>query len=161
MRFARGFDPHRFSRVVRFGSSRRLFSWSVRFFPDQYYTTVSGYSKISELPSRSAHTCVSESLHVVDFQVGFGCRFPGKIVACYWFVIISLAETREGFILGADPKPFPPPMKLCREMVEGLRVLKCKRYARLTTVGGDAVILSRATATEILRMVQKQHTVFK
>eukprot|EP00392_Amoebophrya_sp_AT5.2_P002460 g2465.t1 len=25
-----------------------------------------------------------------------------------------------GFILGKDPKPFPPPMKLCREMVEGM-----------------------------------------
>lgn len=23
-----------------------------------------------------------------------------------------------GFILGRDPKPFPPPMKLCREMVD-------------------------------------------
>jgi len=22
-----------------------------------------------------------------------------------------------GFILGRDPKPFPPPMKLCKEMV--------------------------------------------
>jgi phosphatidylinositol 3-kinase len=25
-----------------------------------------------------------------------------------------------GYILGRDPKPFPPPMKLCREMVEGM-----------------------------------------
>lgn len=25
-----------------------------------------------------------------------------------------------GFILGRDPKPFPPPMKLCREMVEAM-----------------------------------------
>ncbi|CAD7925832.1 unnamed protein product [Amoebophrya sp. A25] len=25
-----------------------------------------------------------------------------------------------GFILGKDPKPFPPPMKLCREMVDGM-----------------------------------------
>lgn len=25
-----------------------------------------------------------------------------------------------GFILGDDPKPFPPPMKLCSEMIEGL-----------------------------------------
>merc|ERR550514_2423912 len=24
-----------------------------------------------------------------------------------------------GFILGKDPKPFPPPMRLCKEMVEG------------------------------------------
>ena len=25
-----------------------------------------------------------------------------------------------GYILGKDPKPFPPPMKLCKEMVEGM-----------------------------------------
>lgn len=25
-----------------------------------------------------------------------------------------------GFILGRDPKPFPPPMKLCKEMVEAM-----------------------------------------
>merc|ERR1711920_646974 len=25
-----------------------------------------------------------------------------------------------GFILGKDPKPFPPPMRLCKEMVEGM-----------------------------------------
>ena len=24
------------------------------------------------------------------------------------------------FILGRDPKPFPPPMKLCKEMVEAM-----------------------------------------
>lgn len=25
-----------------------------------------------------------------------------------------------GYILGRDPKPFPPPMKLCKEMVEAM-----------------------------------------
>eukprot|EP00882_Tetradesmus_deserticola_P026133 GHRQ01028773.1.p3 GENE.GHRQ01028773.1~~GHRQ01028773.1.p3 ORF type:complete len:109 (-),score=18.51 GHRQ01028773.1:102-428(-) len=25
-----------------------------------------------------------------------------------------------GYILGNDPKPFPPPMKLCREMIEAM-----------------------------------------
>lgn len=25
-----------------------------------------------------------------------------------------------GFILGKDPKPYPPPIKLCKEMVEGM-----------------------------------------
>jgi phosphatidylinositol 3-kinase len=44
-----------------------------------------------------------------------------------------------GFILGADPKPFPPPMKLCREMIEAMggaggsefllfRTLCCEAY---------------------------------
>lgn len=25
-----------------------------------------------------------------------------------------------GFIMGNDPKPYPPPFKLCKEMVEGM-----------------------------------------
>jgi phosphatidylinositol 3-kinase len=33
-----------------------------------------------------------------------------------------------GFIMGADPKPFPPPMKLCKEMVEGLGGRKGSYY---------------------------------
>jgi len=33
-----------------------------------------------------------------------------------------------GFILGADPKPLPPPMKLCKEMVEGMGGQNSKYY---------------------------------
>jgi len=33
-----------------------------------------------------------------------------------------------GFIMGADPKPFPPPMKLCKEMVEGMGGRKGSYY---------------------------------
>jgi phosphatidylinositol 3-kinase len=32
----------------------------------------------------------------------------------------SLLHVDFGFILGRDPKPFPPPMKLCKEMVEAM-----------------------------------------
>lgn len=35
-----------------------------------------------------------------------------------------------GFILGRDPKPFPPPMKLCKEMVEAMG--GAERYLRVT-----------------------------
>lgn len=35
-----------------------------------------------------------------------------------------------GFILGRDPKPFPPPMKLCKEMVEAMG--GAERYTRIT-----------------------------
>ena len=33
-----------------------------------------------------------------------------------------------GFILGIDPKPFPPPMKLCKEMIEAMGGLTSKYY---------------------------------
>ncbi|KAJ7556481.1 hypothetical protein O6H91_05G085500 [Diphasiastrum complanatum] len=33
-----------------------------------------------------------------------------------------------GFILGRDPKPFPPPMKLCKEMVEAMGGAERRKY---------------------------------
>ena len=33
-----------------------------------------------------------------------------------------------GFILGKDPKPYPPPLKLCIEMVEGMGGKNSKAY---------------------------------
>ena len=33
-----------------------------------------------------------------------------------------------GFILGKDPKPWPPPFKLCKEMVEGMGGEKTEFY---------------------------------
>ena len=33
-----------------------------------------------------------------------------------------------GFILGHDPKPFPPPMKLCREMIEAMGGITSQYY---------------------------------
>jgi len=35
-----------------------------------------------------------------------------------------------GFILGKDPKPYPPPMKLCKEMVEGMGGDKSAGYEK-------------------------------
>ena len=35
-----------------------------------------------------------------------------------------------GYILGRDPKPFPPPMKLCKEMVEAMGGADSKLYVR-------------------------------
>jgi phosphatidylinositol 3-kinase len=33
-----------------------------------------------------------------------------------------------GFILGKDPKPIPPPFKLCKEMIEGMGGEKTENY---------------------------------
>ncbi|KAJ2754705.1 Phosphatidylinositol (PI) 3-kinase [Coemansia sp. BCRC 34490] len=35
-----------------------------------------------------------------------------------------------GYILGRDPKPFPPPMKLCKEMVEAMGGMDSLMYQR-------------------------------
>ncbi|KAI7986287.1 hypothetical protein LOK49_LG14G01678 [Camellia lanceoleosa] len=46
---------------------------------------------------------------VITYILGIGDRDDG-----------CLFHADFGFILGCDPKPFPPPMKLCKEMVEAM-----------------------------------------
>lgn len=36
-----------------------------------------------------------------------------------------------GYILGRDPKPLPPPMKLSKEMVEGMGGMQSEQYQEL------------------------------
>jgi len=72
-----------------------------------------------------------EVTHVYFQQLYNICKY--KITSnCIFFVfsrhLDNLLLTDDGrlfhvdfaFILGRDPKPFPPPMKLCKEMVEAM-----------------------------------------
>lgn len=43
-----------------------------------------------------------------------------------------------GFIFGADPKPFPPPFKLTKEMVEGMGGTKSEHYNKFETLACQA-----------------------
>ena len=39
-----------------------------------------------------------------------------------------------GYILGRDPKPFPPPMKLCKEMVDAMGGAGSQQYQRFKSL---------------------------
>lgn len=39
-----------------------------------------------------------------------------------------------GYILGRDPKPFPPPMKLCKEIVEAMGGTSTAQYQRFESL---------------------------
>jgi phosphatidylinositol 3-kinase len=39
-----------------------------------------------------------------------------------------------GYILGRDPKRFAPPMKLCKEMVDGMGGSNSERYVKIRTL---------------------------
>ncbi|KAJ3092312.1 Phosphatidylinositol (PI) 3-kinase [Quaeritorhiza haematococci] len=45
---------------------------------------------------------------------------PASVMDTYVKSCGNLFHVDFGFILGRDPKPFPPPMKLCKEMVEAM-----------------------------------------
>jgi len=58
-----------------------------------------------------------------------------------------------GFILGKDPKPFPPPMKLCREMVEAMGGQQSAGYNSFRSKACQAFKILRRNAKLILNLL--------
>ena len=57
-----------------------------------------------------------------------------------------------GYILGRDPKPFPPPMKLSREMVEGMGGVGSDHYQQFKKLCYTAFLHLRTHANLILNL---------
>ncbi|KAK1281022.1 hypothetical protein QJS04_geneDACA003033 [Acorus gramineus] len=57
-----------------------------------------------------------------------------------------------GFILGRDPKPFPPPMKLCKEMVEAMGGAESQYYTRFKSYCCEAYNILRKSNNLILNL---------
>ncbi|KAK4683819.1 hypothetical protein P7C73_g6397, partial [Tremellales sp. Uapishka_1] len=58
-----------------------------------------------------------------------------------------------GYILGRDPKPYPPPVKVCKEMVEAMGGTTSTHYARFQSLCYTAFIGLRKNANLILNLV--------
>jgi len=58
-----------------------------------------------------------------------------------------------GYILGRDPKPFPPPMKLCKEMVEAMGGADSRLYERFRVLCCEAFNILRASSNLILNLL--------
>lgn len=58
-----------------------------------------------------------------------------------------------GFILGRDPKPFPPPMKLCREMVEAMGGANSIYYRSFVSKCTQAFLIMRRHATLLVSLL--------
>ncbi|KAJ3437614.1 phosphatidylinositol 3-kinase catalytic subunit type [Anaeramoeba flamelloides] len=58
-----------------------------------------------------------------------------------------------GYILGHDPKPFPPPMKLCKEMIVAMGGMKSKQYLYLKKLCGEAYIILRKHSRLIINLL--------
>ncbi|KAJ2302360.1 Phosphatidylinositol (PI) 3-kinase [Coemansia sp. RSA 2706] len=57
-----------------------------------------------------------------------------------------------GYILGRDPKPFPPPMKLCKEMVEAMGGMDSLMYQRFKSHCFVAFSILRKSSSLILNL---------
>ncbi|WRT67140.1 uncharacterized protein IL334_004106 [Kwoniella shivajii] len=58
-----------------------------------------------------------------------------------------------GYILGRDPKPYPPPVKVCKEMVDAMGGTASAHYARFQSLCYTAFIGLRKNANLILNLV--------
>ncbi|GJJ08563.1 hypothetical protein Clacol_002782 [Clathrus columnatus] len=58
-----------------------------------------------------------------------------------------------GYILGRDPKPFPPPVKVCNEMVDAMGGTTSTHYARFKHFCFTAFSILRKSANLILNLV--------
>jgi phosphatidylinositol kinase/protein kinase (PI-3 family) len=58
-----------------------------------------------------------------------------------------------GFIFGRDPKPFPPPVKVCKEMVDGMGGAGSAHYARFKNLCFTAFTILRKSANLFLNLV--------
>ncbi|KAK9813719.1 hypothetical protein WJX73_005251 [Symbiochloris irregularis] len=57
-----------------------------------------------------------------------------------------------GFILGTDPKPFPPPVKLCGEMVDAMGGADSPAYRRFCSLACEAYNILRKSASLLLSL---------
>ena len=58
-----------------------------------------------------------------------------------------------GYILGRDPKPFPPAVKVCKEMVDGMGGAQSTHYLRFKSFCFTAFSILRKSTNLILNLV--------
>ena len=58
-----------------------------------------------------------------------------------------------GYILGRDPKPFPPPMKISKEMIDAMGGLGSPHFARFRSLSLIAFSLLRRNAALLLNLL--------
>lgn len=68
-----------------------------------------------------------------------------------------------GYIFGKDPKPFPPPMKLCREMVDAMNGIGSPEYEKFESYCYMAFNIIRKSSSLILNLIKLmgESSVFK
>src|ERR1700712_574891 len=69
------------------------------------------------------------------------------------FILLIFETVDFSYILGRDPKPFPPPVKVCREMVDAMGGPSSPHYTRFKSLCYTAFIGLRKNASLILNLV--------
>lgn len=86
---------------------------------------------------------------VIMYLLGVGDRHLDNLLLCDDGRLFHIDF---GFILGRDPKPFPPPMKLCKEMVEAMGGAESEHYRRFKSYCCEAYNILRKSSNLILNL---------
>lgn len=86
---------------------------------------------------------------VITYLLGIGDRHLDNLLLT---TSGNLLHIDFGYILGRDPKPLPPPMKLCREMVEGMGGAQSEHYHEFRKLCYTAFHQLRRHASLILNL---------
>lgn len=88
---------------------------------------------------------------VVTFILGIGDRHAENLIVTEDGRLVHIDF---GFILGRDPKPFPPPLKLFRQQVQGMGGESHPRFAEFNKLCCSAYNVVRKHASLIVNMFQ-------
>ncbi|CAI6005599.1 unnamed protein product [Closterium sp. NIES-64] len=86
---------------------------------------------------------------VTMYILGVGDRHLDNLLLC---TDGRLFHIDFGYIFGRDPKPFPPPMKLCKEMLDAMGGASSPEYVRFRSYCCEAFNILRASSRLFLNL---------
>ncbi|KAI6694834.1 hypothetical protein NL676_022544 [Syzygium grande] len=122
---------------------RSIISYLQKFHPDEH----GPFGITATCLDTFIKSCAGYS--VITFILGIGDRHLDNLLLREDG---HLFHVDFGFILGRDPKPFPPPMKLCKEMVEAMGGTESQYYTRFKTYCCEAYNILRKSSNLILNL---------
>ncbi|KNC76754.1 hypothetical protein SARC_10762, partial [Sphaeroforma arctica JP610] len=121
---------------------------SVQNFFRKYNSDTAGpYGIKAEVMDTYIRSCAGYC--VISYILGIGDRHLDNLML---MTDGHLFHIDFGYILGRDPKPFAPPMKLTKEMIEGMGGATSAEYKKFTSNCYNAFLILRRSANLILNL---------
>ncbi|KAK9811578.1 hypothetical protein WJX72_006428 [[Myrmecia] bisecta] len=118
-----------------------------RFLAERHPDPTGPFGLRPEVLSTFVKSCAGYC--VMTYILGIGDRHLDNLMLCDDGRLFHIDF---GFIMGRDPKPFPPPMKLCKEMVDAMGGAESDHYRQFRTYCCEAYNILRKSATLILSL---------